>query len=291
MALAEERNFRKAAERVHLSQPAFSRSIQAAEDERGLKLFDRGTVQALCTPAGLFVVQRARKLMQDCRALERDVALYRDRQIGDIAFGMGALAAAALLSPMLLELRSRFPAVHIRVQVNNAGLLLDQVRNEKHDFFVGDIRHVRADDTFDVMRIGSLPGRLYVRRGHPLLERRHLKVAHLVPYGLAASPLPEDVQLFLMKLMGRLVQEGLPVTVECDDPNVLKKVALSTDAVLVATPALVREEIDSGKLYEIAPLDLPDTYAELGIVSLRGRSFSPVADYAVQYLVDQSTAP
>src|SRR5205814_8278769 len=54
VTLAEEGNFRRAAERVHLSQPAFSRSIQAAEGELGLPLFDRGATEARCTPAGAF---------------------------------------------------------------------------------------------------------------------------------------------------------------------------------------------------------------------------------------------
>ena len=49
IALADERNFGRAALRVHLSQPAFSRSIQAAETELGLQLFDRGA-EVACTP-------------------------------------------------------------------------------------------------------------------------------------------------------------------------------------------------------------------------------------------------
>src|SRR4051812_39507135 len=81
VALADEGHFGRAAERVHLSQPAFSRSIQAAETELGLKLFDRGTVEALCTPAGRFVVERARGLLQQNQRLEREVAMYRERAV------------------------------------------------------------------------------------------------------------------------------------------------------------------------------------------------------------------
>ena len=58
VALADERNFSRAAERVHLSQPAFSRSVQSAEAELGLQLFDRGSLEVSCTSAGNFVIER-----------------------------------------------------------------------------------------------------------------------------------------------------------------------------------------------------------------------------------------
>ena len=58
IALAEEGRFAVAAERVHLSQAAFSRSIQALEQRMGLKLFDRGAKGASLTPAGEGVYRR-----------------------------------------------------------------------------------------------------------------------------------------------------------------------------------------------------------------------------------------
>jgi DNA-binding transcriptional LysR family regulator len=54
VALDDERHFARAAQRVHLSQPAFSRSIQALEDEMGERLFDRDTAVVKPTPAGSF---------------------------------------------------------------------------------------------------------------------------------------------------------------------------------------------------------------------------------------------
>ncbi|OYU46064.1 MAG: hypothetical protein CFE44_04085 [Burkholderiales bacterium PBB4] len=82
VALADTRNFGRAAEQCHLSQSAFSRSIQAAEDELSLQLFVRGTLDVRCTPAGEFVLERARKLLFENRCLERDLNLYRERQMG-----------------------------------------------------------------------------------------------------------------------------------------------------------------------------------------------------------------
>ena len=223
IALAEERNFRRAAARVHLTQPAFSRSIQAAEDEWGMKLFDRGGgTRVGCTAAGAHVVERVRRVVSDWRALERDVALYRDQQVGDLAICMGAFTAATLLTPLLLDLRQHHPEIKLHVQVNNPAQLLQYVRSEELEFFFGDVRYARKDPALQVAVVGGQPGYLYVRAGHPLLAMDSYAMADLVPYGLATGRLPEDVQTLLAGLMGRTVREGLPIAVNCDDVNLLK---------------------------------------------------------------------
>ena len=140
VALADERNFARAAERVHLSQPALSRSVQAAEEELGISLFDRGGTEVVPTPAGTFVLERARKLLFDSRCLERDVDLYRQKLIGHVAFGTGPFPATTLLPKLLPEFRAGYPAVRIRVEVNNWTYLLQHLRREELDFFVAETR-------------------------------------------------------------------------------------------------------------------------------------------------------
>ncbi len=167
VALAEERHFGRAAEKVHLSQPAFSRSIQSAESEVGLPLFDRGPIEATPTAAGLLVLERARRLLFESRCLQRDVTLFREQKLGDIAFGVGPFPAATLLPGLLVALRTRLPAIRTRVMVNNWGVLVEQLRAEELDFFVADIRDVPRAADLELRPCGRQAGRLYVRRGHP----------------------------------------------------------------------------------------------------------------------------
>src|SRR5271156_685501 len=119
VALADTRNFSRAAERVHLTQPAFSRSVQAAEAELGLQLFDRGGREVTCTVAGSFVIERARKLLFDSRCLESGVSLYRERLTGDVSFGVGPYLSVTLMPQLMIELRDRFAGVASRIEVNN----------------------------------------------------------------------------------------------------------------------------------------------------------------------------
>ncbi len=284
LALAEERNFRKAAERVHLSQPAFSRSIQAAEEEWGLKLFDRGGAQVRCTPAGEFVIERARRVLIESRRLDRDVHLFGQGKVGEVSFGAGPLATAALLPALTTDLRQRFPDVKLRVQVNNPHYLLDYVRSEDHDFFVGDTRDVPKGGVFAVRLIGRQPGGFYARATHPIFRQTAFKLAQMIPYGIASGRLPVEVTGYLLKLLGLGPDDKLPTAVECDDVHLLKCIALATDTIIVSTDSILSDEIAAGKIRPVLPADFPQAYSELGVVTLKGRTQSPVAQYAIEGL-------
>jgi DNA-binding transcriptional LysR family regulator len=287
VALADEANFRRAAERVHLSQPAFSRSIQAAESELGLKLFDRGPTEARSTPAGRFLVERARGLLQQKDRLERDMAMFRDREIGDITFGTGPFPAAILVPGAIGELRKRYPHVTVRVFLGNALDLLDCVLREEHEFFVANARRVPRGGAYRVRSLGRIRGGFYARAGHPLLARMPCDIADLLPWGLGAGKLPDDVSLHLAKNMGLPDGTKLPVAVECDDVQLLKQVAMSSDTLIVASDHLLQAELADGRMAALSIRDFPPelAHSQVGVVSLAGRTPSPAAQFLMDALV------
>ena len=283
VALADERNFARAAERVHLSQPALSRSVQAAEEELGIALFDRGGTEVAPTPAGAFVLERVRKLLFDSRCLERDVDLYRQKLVGDVAFGTGPFPAATLLPKLLPELRANYPAVRIRVEVNNWSYLLQHLRREELDFFVADVRDLPHDADLDVTMLAKQHGGFYVRSGHPLLARRPpLRPSELTEFGIATVKLPQAV----LEAMGQLLElpddAPLPLALECDDVQVLKSAVLGSDTALAAVHAAVAQEAAQGLLHLLDLTGVPSLHTAMGVVSLNGRSHSPVAGHLIE---------
>ena len=253
-----------------------------------LQLFDRGPLEVRCTDAGSFVVERARKLVFDGRCLERDVNLYRERLIGDIALGVGPYPAATLLPKLLTELRTRFPKINTRVEVNTTKYLAEHLRNEDLDFFVADIRNVPAASEFSIVNIGRLSGSFYVRPGHPLLKFSCIKATALLPYGIASVRIPESVREMIGRLMGLAEGVLLPLAIECDDISVLKIVAMTTDSVVACVDAGMNVEVSSGQLVHLEVSDLPPVFADMGVVSLKGRSYSLMAKFAVDYLTSLS---
>ncbi|WP_395687074.1 LysR family transcriptional regulator [Caenimonas koreensis] len=284
VALADEANFSRAAERVHLSQPAFSRSIQAAEHELGVRLFERGTGDVTTTPAGNFVAERARRVLQESRRLERDVLLYRKGMIGRVCIGAGPFVAASLLPQVVTDIRGEYPEAQLHIQVNNPVSMLEAVRREELDFFIGETRDVTRDGTFEVRKLGGQRGGFFVRAGHPLLAKEKLRMADLAPFGLATGRLPGQVRTGLHRAMGIPAALTLPVAVECDDTHVLRKVAMTTDTVMIASQEILTQEVKAGTMYRLALSDAGPAYTDLGVVSLAGRMHSPLAQHAIEKL-------
>lgn len=291
VTLAELRNFARAAERLHLSQPALTRSIQAAEAALGLRLFDRGNGAVTPTPAGEFVLARARPLVFDSRCLLRDVDLYRDRQLGDTAFGVGPFAAVTFLTGLLVGLRQAHPAVHLRIEVGHATLLLDHLRQEDIEFFVADQRDLPPDPDLAVRALRQEPGGFYVRAGHPLASHADLRLADLWAQGVASVRLPAAVRVALAGWLGLPAGAALPIAVECDDVETLRRVALATDTVLAITQAAVADDVARGALLPLPVSGMPTLQAQMAVVTLRGRTPSPMADLILQRLADLPADP
>jgi len=280
VALADECHFARAAERVHLSQPAFSRSIQSLEHDLGMRLFDRETGDVKPTPAGVFMVERARRLLFDARCLQRDAALYRDSQLGDTAFGAGPFPAATIMPLVVSTLRRQYPAVGLRLEVSNWRLLHQRLLAEDIEFFVADIRDIPADPKIEITSLGKQPGHLFSRAGHPLAGRS-CTFMEAWKFGVAAAKLPSPLQALFARLIGLPPGEEPALAVECDNVALLRTLALTTDTVIAASDAGLRDDVRAGSLVRLAVKDLPDVYAEMGVVTLVNRTPSPMAQRAI----------
>lgn len=281
IALADEGRFVAAAERVHLSQAAFSRSIQALEEHWGLRLFERGPLGAVLTPAGRTLVERARRLVFDADCLERDAALLRGGLLGELAFGAGPVPAAVLVPPLLAELRRQAPGVVARVRYGNVDSLLTLLTDEAIEFFIADPRMLSDTSRLEIVPITRIHGGLYVRAGHPLLGAARVTTADLSHYGLGLVAVSAQLQAYVAQGLGFASPAELPVVVECDDLVTLARLAADGELLAVLPSGL--PAIESLGLRAIQGLKtVGELHVSAHAVWLRGRTLAPAAETAMR---------
>lgn len=279
IALAEEGRFALAAQRMHLSQAAFSRSIQTLEARVGLRLFDRSARGARLTPAGQVVLQRARALLSDSRSLERDIALLQQGDLGTLSIGVAPIPAAVLLPALLCQLHLHSPRLVCQVRLGSLLQLLELLDAQALDFCLGDPRLLPKNSRYDMLSVGRQSGALYVRADHPLARKKTITADQIRQYGVALISMTSALRDSVARACGFGSASSLPVVVECDDMGTLVHMARHTD-VLALLPDTVA--CPAG----LATLAWPHggaqpLFADLHAIWLRGRTRAPSAIKAI----------
>lgn len=284
VALSEEKNFSRAADKVHLSQPAFSRSIQSVEEEVGMQLFNRNNTEIITTPAGNFIIERAKKILFENRTLERDLELFKNRQLGDIAFGFGPFPASVFFQKIVSKIHFNHPKINIQAEINNWKYLLEHLRNEELDFFVCDTKDIPNFSDIHIQSFEKFNTGFFIKADHPLASQLNQSSTVLQTYGLATVTLPQTVKKVFHKVLKLKSDEKIPLMIECDDLKTLKHLALSTHLIVGLSVADTIEDLKSGQLRQLQFNDIKNFVVDLGIVTLKGHSLSPISKIAIQYL-------
>ena len=111
--IARNRNFSRAAEHLHVAQPALSQNIAALEDELGTKLFERHARGIELSRAGHRLFDRAVGLLAQFDALKDLVADRESRPSGHVRLSVAGSLASVVFAPVLSDLREHFPRIEL----------------------------------------------------------------------------------------------------------------------------------------------------------------------------------
>jgi DNA-binding transcriptional LysR family regulator len=278
IALCEHGTFHRAAEAVHLSQSALSRSIQALEQELGATLFDRVGHRSHLTAFGQSLARRAKRLLFEENELQRELALVRAGEFGEIVLGTSPTPSSLLLRPCLVEQARLRPQLRINIVMGRTRELLEALRAEKLDVVVVDAYDIGSADGLEIEQLATLPGDFLCRRGHPLLALPRVDFAAVRRHPIACSAVSEALARQLVETFGPEAHPDRLITYRCDSYEIQRQVVLQSDTVLMSVLAILRDEIEAGELVPLClmPGVLQGRYA---IVRLAGRTISPALEH------------
>jgi LysR family hydrogen peroxide-inducible transcriptional activator len=129
VAVAHERNFRRAAEKCFITQPALSLGIKKLEEELGVMIFERGRTEVTPTEIGSKIIEQATMLLDQATKLKEMAKLGTNQLNGQFKLGMIHSVGPYLLPEIIPILRNTAPNMPLEVEENLTSNLETQLRN------------------------------------------------------------------------------------------------------------------------------------------------------------------
>jgi len=177
VAVAQERNFRRAAEKAFISQPALSLAVQKLEEELGLKIFERGKGDVTLTPVGTAIVEQAQRVLEEAERIREIAAQGSNQLTTPLHIGVIHSVGPYLLPDLIPALKKVAPQMALEVEENITANLDTLLRNGKLDVIIialpfgdaGILTHPLYDEPFEVV----------VNADHRWSERHSIKAPEL----------------------------------------------------------------------------------------------------------------
>lgn len=288
LGLAEHRNFARAAEALHISQSALSRSIQSLEESLGVILFDRSHGGVEPTLFGQLLLKNARDLDLAALDLQREITLAKGISSGELKIGVGPWGAAMLAGAVVGAMSVQYPQLQMTLVIGPWKELPARLHAREIDLAIVNISDVRTDDDLEIQPLLEHPALLVCRANHPLTTRSNATAKDVFAFPLAAPNLPmgagEQILSHLPPdLRAAALKRGL-IRITCDSSSVLKSVIANSDVLTVMNAFMVLDELRSGILIALPGINL-GVGGRFGIVRLRRRSLSSAAQRFIEMLL------
>lgn len=178
IAVAEEGNFTRAAERLYLSQPALSVQVRKLEQELGTPLFVRLAREVALTPAGEVFLDHARRALFEVELTRRKVEEVCGLRAGRVEVGVLPSVAASVLPAVLTRFHRQYPGVEVRLVEENISTHFEHlVHLAQLDLAVIRLPCGRRD--LRCRRIVREPLLAMLPPDHPLYDRAEVSLAEL----------------------------------------------------------------------------------------------------------------
>jgi DNA-binding transcriptional LysR family regulator len=291
LALAQHGTFARAAQVVHVSQPALSRSIQEIERRLGTQLFERTTGGVVPTDAGKIFLDHAREVVARAADLNREMDLFKGLDKGELSIGSGTYPSEMLVDQAVARLLRAHPAVRLRIETDNWTSLLPLLRRRELDFAVINVAGLEDEPELNIVRLNPHQGYFVVRSRHPLLESKKPVTLQQILQFPAVATSRFTAEMLKRFLAGAVKEKPASSAVKsfpavaCESIAMMKTIVAGTDVVSMLPLNVIMPEVDAGQLV-VLPLVVPWIQGNFGVVRLAHRSLSPVGETFVRFLLE-----
>lgn len=271
-AVAEFNNFRKAAESVHLSQPAFSRRIEKLESALGVRLLERTTRRVSLTTVGRDFERKVRELLDELDTTLLGIRGVAATRMGEVMIACVPSAVYYYLPQVLRRYREKNPRVRVKVFDAGANEVLEAVTRGDADFGINFIGAQEGGLEFKVLREDRFVAAC--RRDHPLARLRRVTWAQLKDYEFITVGRASGNRLLMEQALSSSAQRPQSI---CETQHVTTVLGLVEAGLGVAVVPSLSMPGPNHPLLVSIPLIEPAVTRTIGLIRRRNRTLSPAA--------------
>ncbi|MFG1376015.1 pca operon transcription factor PcaQ [Xanthobacter autotrophicus] len=277
LEVASRSGFGRAAEALHLTQPAVSRAIAELEDVVGKPLFERGRGGAVLTADGrAFRTHAGAAFAELGRGIDR-VKRPGGATGGEITVGALPTVAARIMPEAVKRAKETGLAASIAIEAGPNGWLIDQLKQGRLDLVVGRLAEPQVMMGLAFEHLYSEPIVFVARPGHPAATGRPTRLVDLAGYtlimpGRGSIIRPEIDRLFILDGVA-----GTGDRIEATDPSFSRAYVRMSDAVWIISHGVVAGDLDDGTLVRLA-MSSSASGGPVGLTTRAGQVPSPAVD-------------
>jgi DNA-binding transcriptional LysR family regulator len=278
VAVVHEGGMRKAAQTLHLSQPAVSKAMSELEDALGLQLLERGARGVVPTTYGQALVRRSKGLLDELQGTLRELAHIADPESGEVRLGAMDTLQAGLVGAAILAQLERHPRMRFTVELGQSPELIGHFLRERLvDFVIA--RPFALPLPSDVVGEPLFHDQLRVVVGpdHPFARRRRMQLGELADHTWILSrneTRPESPVIQAFAAAGVDPPERVVATGSLN----MRQNLLASGRFVTCVPHSLLPFGHARTHFRVLPIAIPTWHTPTMILTLKGRTLGPAAE-------------
>lgn len=255
MAVAQAQGFRRAAERLHTSQPALSQHVRELEEELGVRLLDRLRRTVQLTDAGRLLLDHAQRVFATLQSARDVIGELKGLQRGSLLVGASTTPGIYVLPRIIGAFRQRHPSITFNLRIANSRLVEERIRANELDLgVVGGHGLAPGEKCLAVGLVDELV--LVVSPTHPWVRRRAIAPGELASVPLLFREEGSATRQVTERALQR-AQVGYRPGMELDHTEAIKQAIMAGLGAAFVSVHAIRGEVEGRRLHALRVRGVP----------------------------------
>ncbi|MCP5142017.1 MAG: LysR family transcriptional regulator [Zoogloeaceae bacterium] len=249
-------SFTKAAETLHMTQPAVTFQVRQLEEYFDTRLFDRTHNRISLTDAGQVVYQYSDRIFDLYNQMENAVKEMTGAISGALVIGASTTIAEYMLPALLGDFKSRYPEVTIHLRVSNSDGIVHMVENNDIDLGVVESPVANKNLVVETCRVDELV--VIVPPRHPLASRERVPANEIAEYPFICREEGSGTREVVTEYFKNndISMNNVQVCMELGSPEAIKGAVEASMGISIVSRATIAKELELGRLVAL-PVDPP----------------------------------